>query len=925
MVERYLFGRRATQVVAVALATTLAAIFCSPALAQEVGPENEREELEERTLVGTGPEGILSTFRVITTSMAPRSSDDEASFGSFCDETVEGCSRPPRVTVSDSGLLDLSSIGGRGHKVVYLGARLRAPHKTTLNLFVGARGEVSVQLDGSEVLQHTASQFSTDQSLARLSLTPGDHALVLRFARPRSGRWRAKVRFLDERYRPGLAKVEMWIGRLGDDRASRLAAEAVHIEEVHQLGEAGPEVVLSASLPGGGVARPVDIELGGPHSLRPTGSILDGTVEHRLPFPAKGKGLSVTGRAGARVVKLGRWIALDRPVLAAQAAIEATLENAPEASRAPLMWRSAELARIVKDHDPDRAWRRALALEAKRLVKSVEGGGDPFAAIKGYRRMAFISRLDGTAQPYELFVPPAYDPEKGRRWPLVITLHGFKGNAGDYFRNTFGLARDYEGGETLLAHGRQGKAPRRGPMFVVAPSGRGQAMYRHAGEIDVLEALADVQARFDIDPNRIYITGGSMGGTGAAYIPYRNPDLFAASAALAGYHDQRVRHDTNHEELSKVERFLQAERSDVDWAENGLHMPTLLIRGTKDRPLDWTRSLARRLDELNYPFEHREPELGHNVWTEAYAKGAIFRYFAQFKRQETPRKVHLRTARERTNHAWWVAIDRRASSGVFADVNAWIDDDRRAVVQTGGVRALTLSPGDQLVPEGPLRVEIDGQFLSGSRPLSLYRSGDGQWEIVSSASPPVGHKKQGVSGPIRDVYHEPLIFVVGTQHSDHRLINRVVAQHWARPRGWVVSYPIVDDVNVTEAMIRDHNLVLIGPPSSNLLTRRWASSLPIRFEGETIRVGRRRYGGVQTGAVFVAPNPDVSDQALLVIAGPNPLGTWRSRCLPDILPDYVIFDERIAPARDRWAIGGTGATALETGLFTMDWAIPESP
>jgi hypothetical protein len=43
--------------------------------------------------------------------------------------------------------------------------------------------------------------------------------------------------------------------------------------------------------------------------------------------------------------------------------------------------------------------------------------------------------------------------------------------------------------------------------------------------------------------------------------------------------------------------------------------------------------------------------------------------------------------------------------------------------------------------------------------------------------------------------------------------------------------------------------------------------------------------------------------------------------LPDILPDYVVFDERIAPAHDRWAAGGTGATYLEEGFFGMDWGI----
>jgi len=287
--------------------------------------------------------------------------------------------------------------------------------------------------------------------------------------------------------------------------------------------------------------------------------------------------------------------------------------------------------------------------------------------------------------------------------------------------------------------------------------------------------------------------------------------------------------------------------------------------------------------------------------------------------------VRLRTARERTSRAWWVEIDERAAPDAFADVDARIGDDGLVTVRTAGVAALTLSPGDALLAAGKrLRVEIDGQQLEGSRPLALHRAKGGHWELGPgpAGASRAGRKRPGVSGPIRDVYHDPLIFVVGTQDPDHTLINRLVARVWARPQGWIVSYPVVDDADVTEEMIRTHTLVLVGPPRSNLLTRRWADRLPVRYEDGAVRLGGRRYAGPQVGAAFVAPNPDAPDRALLVLAGPRPLGTWRSLCLPDILPDYVIFDERIEPARGGWSIGGSGAEALEAGFFGMDWSVP---
>jgi len=51
-----------------------------------------------------------------------------------------------------------------------------------------------------------------------------------------------------------------------------------------------------------------------------------------------------------------------------------------------------------------------------------------------------------------------------------------------------------------------------------------------------------------------------------------------------------------------------------------------------------------------------------------------------------------------------------------------------------------------------------------------------------------------------------------------------------------------------------------------------------------------------------------------VIAGLTPLGTWRSMFLPDLLPDLVVFDAGIAPARERFAAGGAGAV-LRAAVF----------
>ncbi|HHH29746.1 MAG TPA: hypothetical protein ENK57_15565, partial [Polyangiaceae bacterium] len=489
--------------------------------------------------------------------------EEEGQLGLPCHS--EPCEAPRLVSFPEDRI-DLGACRSRdSHDVVYLGAQLLAPSATRVYLMVGMRGAVTVLLDGQEVARgESPERPKRDLVLAPLLLDAGEHRLVLRFTAPPTGRWRGTVRWLDAHTQAGAGEVAIALGALDEPTASALISGAVRFEERHVLREETPAVTLRASLPGGGLAIPVEVALGEQAALlSPEGRLHSGELVVHVPMPERGV-LDLAGRAGARSERLGRRIASDRTMLQTANSLAASLAEAPEDSRAPIDWRRREALRVVGEHDGDASWRSLLRRDSRRIRRDLDAGRDPFGRLRGYHRMAFYSRLDGTPQEYELFVPPGYRAGGSRAWPLLVTLHGYKGNAGDYFRNTFGLARDYEGGQSLEAHGRHGPAPRSGPMFVIGPTGRGQAFYRHAGEVDVFEAMADVQRRFRIDTSRVHITGGSMGGTGAAYLPYRNPDVFAASAALAGYHDQRLRADTDHSGLSETERFLQAYRSDVD-------------------------------------------------------------------------------------------------------------------------------------------------------------------------------------------------------------------------------------------------------------------------------------------------------------------------------------------------------------------------
>lgn len=124
----------------------------------------------------------------------------------------------------------------------------------------------------------------------------------------------------------------------------------------------------------------------------------------------------------------------------------------------------------------------------------------------------------GALQDYAMHVPASYRPTT--RTPLVVYLHGYTGLPEEPFHNPTGLVQAIDAKGWLLA----------------SALGRGDWFYRGGtpGEADVLEVIADVEKHYNVDRDRIYLMGHSMGGYGTNNVAMHHPDLFAAVAPAEG-------------------------------------------------------------------------------------------------------------------------------------------------------------------------------------------------------------------------------------------------------------------------------------------------------------------------------------------------------------------------------------------------------
>jgi dienelactone hydrolase len=283
----------------------------------------------------------------------------------------------------------------------------------------------------------------------------------------------------------------------------------------------------------------------------------------------------------------------------------------------------------------DHAFVRANLETARAYAERVVAGADPYRTATGMVVKAYRADWDGTLQPYALYVPRDYQPGRPGGWPLIVALHGAFSDHRHNLRRVFGL--DNRPRETDGEASRNELPLPDVPALVVSPFGRGELMgYDGLGGDDVMRVIADVRRAYDVDPERITLTGLSMGGDGAWQIGLRHPELFAALApvcAVADYRRMVKPADAPLYDLDALDR-----QSPPALAANAAHLQVLIFHGDKDPvvPVADSRKMVerfRQLGMLGKNVRYTEfPGVAHDAWKPAYKDAALLRTLAGIRR-----------------------------------------------------------------------------------------------------------------------------------------------------------------------------------------------------------------------------------------------------------------------------------------------------
>jgi acetyl esterase/lipase len=570
--------------------------------------------------------------------------------------------------------------------------------------------------------------------------------------------------------------------------------------------------------------------------------------------------------------------------------------------------------RIVRRGSYTEHWARKTVGDIRSDLAELLDGRDPFAGRRGELLKGYVSDIDGRIQPYALYVPDSYRPTAPV--PLVVHMHGH------------GWYRPFQGVP----------APRIRDAIVLSPHGRGSMDYMFVGEEDVLACIEEVKKDYRIDPDRVYLTGHSMGGTGCWSLATKYPDRFAAigpSAANAdskAWRDVGAKHARDDGSYAWLRERLRESLDPVTCAPNLLHVPSFFLHGEKDKvvPVENSRSMARALREAGCPFVYRSGKNGGHSWRPKRLVSEQRNYLFDKSRKRRPERVRLVTGYLKYGRAYWLRVLAFDRWDAIGEVEAAVRGEALIDVETGPhVTALELDLArcPKVRTDRALAVVVNTEpVFTGLPPpdgrLMLARSEAG-WEVSEGRS---GLRKRPyLEGPVSDAYTRSFLMVIGTESRGavDRWMLWQEAERFARD--WERMYTkrprVTNDVDVTETDIAAHNLILYGGPGDNRVTARVADRLPVRVSGGAVEVGGRRYAGPGVATLFCYPNPLNPDRLVVVLAGArrardvfqanNRFGNWFQWGPYDnrMWFDYAVFDRKTRSAE----------TCLEFGFFGSDW------
>jgi len=239
---------------------------------------------------------------------------------------------------------------------------------------------------------------------------------------------------------------------------------------------------------------------------------------------------------------------------------------------------------------------------------------------------------DGVDRHYALTVPGNYDPS--RTYPVRFQLHG-------------GVTMRHDNRPPASGGGIGALAGDVDQIYITPFAWDLSPWWTDGQVINLRETLDAVKRRYNVDENRVVVSGVSDGGTGTYYVAMRDTTPYAAFLPLNGFWGVLANHDM------RVDGPL--------FPGNLRDKPFFIVNGERDPlyPPDAVNPAIDHYRRIGVALEyHPQAGAGHNTAWWPTMKGAFETFAKDHPRDPLPDRLTWETANPlEFNRAHWLVID----------------------------------------------------------------------------------------------------------------------------------------------------------------------------------------------------------------------------------------------------------------------------
>lgn len=499
----------------------------------------------------------------------------------------------------------------------------------------------------------------------------------------------------------------------------------------------------------------------------------------------------------------------------------------------------------------------------------------------------FISAIDGSVQYYA--VTPQSTPTSNPS--LFFSVHGAEVEA--------------------ISQARAYASKMEGP--VVAPTNRRPRGFNWEdwGRLDAMEVLGIAKKQFNPDPQRIYLTGHSMGGHGTWYLGATYAGQWAAIAPCAGYptmadygsHDGKVPTTA----VSPVKQMLVRAGNPgntLKLAKNYKASGVYIFHGDADPTVsvEYARQMKKVLAEFHPDFSYYEyPGGSHWFGNESVDWPLLFDYFRSHKIPESKdvNSIDFTTASVGiSSNQHWIKIVQQEKSFSFSRVQLKRNLKTDSIVgTTENIQVLhfnlnDFNAGDQVAIK--LDNDIVRHSVSAGRELTLVKH-QGHWQ--PGEMPIANAKGEKRNGGFKEAFRDNMLFIYGTNGTAEEnawMLNKAKfdAETWYYRGNGAVD--IIADKEFNIEKYKDRGIVLYGNMSNNAAASILLKESPVKVINGLVQVGQQTLSGDDLGSYTVWPHP-ANDRTSVALIGGTGLKGMRSAEANQYyaggsgFPDFMIF------------------------------------